>query len=373
MTQQAQSPFDFIKSHTLALILFALATVIMTLPMIFNLSSALPSDGIDIYPALWQNWWLREVVTEGHNPSYAPDLFYPQGFDTTFQPRRWPGLITWLPLAALFGDIAAYNLNALGSLWLSAAATYLLVVLLTQNRVAGWIAGALYAFYPQHLTDVLQQPNTGHIHWIPVFMLLLVLALHQLDRSDADQAGPVPTVSRRLPVAVAGASSADQVGRVPREFRQSLILFSAAALALSVSAYINLKIWVLAGLTGALYLGMMMFVKGWVKRRDFWIGVGWFTFVGLLITLPITLPYLRAAWLGSAISEWAPHYGADILSFVQPTPDVPPFVAPWMATCWACPHRVGILVPSTSASHRLDWRLRAWSGSSAKIEPRWSG
>ncbi len=52
----------------------------------------------------------------------------PRGLDLTFADRPWVYMITHVPLAALFGDVAAYNLNSLLALWAGSYFAYLLIL-----------------------------------------------------------------------------------------------------------------------------------------------------------------------------------------------------------------------------------------------------
>jgi hypothetical protein len=299
------------RHDALAFVLLGLAIVLMTYPVAFRLGDGLPSNNPDLFSALWQSWWLREVVTHGHNPTYTTYLFYPNGLDLTFQPRRWTALGTWLPLSLLMGDIAAYNLNVLLGLLLSAYATYLLIYNLMGNRIAAWMGGAFYAFYPQHLVDAFGQPNTGSIQWIPVFMLCLLVGLR---------------------------SAVGRSGQSERPITRGLALMLAAGVALSLNAYVNLKVGALAALSGGLYVALSALAEGWWREASFWRALGVLTACSLLLTLPLALPYLRpGAELGWAIEQFEPWYGADLLAFVKPAPDWPPFVPQGMAALLGLP------------------------------------
>ncbi len=271
----------------IALALFGLAVLIMTWPLLRYFADRLPGWDRDILSAMWQNWWLKQVVFHGQPPSHSLYLFYPQGLDTTLQPRRWPGIFTWLPLSFVFGDMGAYQINAWLGLWFSAAGTYLLIRHLTGNRYAAWAGGAFFAFYPQHLEDALSQPNTGSVQWIPVFLLALVLLLEALAER-------------------------------PRLDRRVLALIGVAAAAGAINAYINLKIWVLAAILAALYAAGAAITKGLWRRASFWGAAGLLAAASLLLAAPIYLPYLRTDFFLDAVQQYEPAGGADLLGFVLP-------------------------------------------------------
>jgi len=168
-----------------AILLFVVAVLVMTYPLAFRPAYGLPSRRGDIYAALWQKWWLGEVIRHGYDPNFAHLLRHPTGLDTTFQAHRWAALGTWYPLSLLFGDVAAYNVNFMLGLLVSAYAAYLLILYLTRHRAAAWVGGAFFAFYPAHLLTAMFQPNTGTIQWLPVFMLVLVTELDRIASADA--------------------------------------------------------------------------------------------------------------------------------------------------------------------------------------------
>jgi hypothetical protein len=295
----------WLRRDGIVLLLFALAVVAMTYPLALKPGEGLPSQGQDIYTSFWQKWWLVKVLGGGYDPNHTPYLFYPDGLDITFQPRRWAALGAWIPLTQLFGDIAGYNLTALLGLLVSAYTAYLLVLHLTGQRGAAWLGGAFFAFYPQHIDRALGQPNTGSVQWLPLFMLVLIV------------------VMRRL------AQSWDGTQRVP--FARSVLIVLPAALVLSLNAGISLKVWVLAALMGTLYALIAAFIEGWWRSMAFWRDMFVLMVLGIVLITPVTLPYFQAGWLGEAIGRFKPSTGADLYSLVLPAPGRPPFLPPFVA------------------------------------------
>ncbi|NDJ54696.1 MAG: YfhO family protein [Chloroflexi bacterium] len=291
----------WLKRDGWAIALYIVAAIVMTFPLVRGLTTHLDRTNIDIHQALWQNWWILQVFGGGDSLARTQFLFYPIGFDAAFIPRRWPGVFSWSILEPLLGPIGAHNIQSLLSLIASGYGVYLLVVYLTKNRAGAWFAGAFYAFYPNHVWDVLQQPNTGNIHYIPFAILLLIIALDRV----IDESAP----RKRLEPADVG-------------------LLIAAAFLLSLNAYVNLKIYVFAGLTGAGYVGLRMLVEGFWKRRSFWLAMGLYSAATLLIALPIYLPYFTTTWLDEALNQWTITEGVDILAYFSHGPDTLFFVSP---------------------------------------------
>ncbi len=287
---------DWLRSlagyDVVAVALYAGVALITTYPLVGMLADGFPGRA-DILAAHWQNWWLRQVIREGYNPAYTPYLFHPRGLDVTLQPRRWLGMVTWLPLSALFGEVAAYNVNALLGLVVSAYVMYRLVQYLTQNRVAAWMGGLMFGFYPQHVVRALGQPNTGSIQWMPAVLLPTAVLLDRL--VEAGQAQKHLT-------------------------REMALLVAGAAIAGALNAYVNFKIWVMAAFVCGLYGAGMALARGLWRRLAFWEAVGALAVLSLLLALPIYLPYLRTDYLDSAISEYWDGRGIDLVGVIMLAP-----------------------------------------------------
>jgi hypothetical protein len=290
---------NWLKRDAIAILIYVITVVAMTYPLVITLDRGL-TGGMDILSSLWQRWWLEQAVANGFNPNFAHDLFHPVGLDVTFQPRRWTGLFVWTPLVWLFGPVAGHNLNALLGLVFGGYAAYLLVLYLTKNRLAALIGGAFFAFYPQHITDALAQPNVGSIQWIPVFVLALLKGLRAIEQSP-----PESKLSKRL------------VG-----------FMALTAAALSLSGYLSIKVWVFAMFTGALLWILVPLVGGFWRRRIFWQAFGVFFITSLILILPIVTPYFQAAWIDVAIEQVSPsdRPAADLMSYFKSTPALPPGV-----------------------------------------------
>ena len=163
-----------------ALLLYLLTFIVMSYPFVLRMHSHLPLDNVDTHQALWQNWWVLEALTQGHDVNFTPYLFYPNGLDHTLQPPRWTGLVFWTPLYILFGDPFAFNMTAAIGILLRAYGMYLFGMLIYKRRIPAWVCGAFYAFASANLTHALQQPFTGASEWIPWFMLAFVYGLMQV-------------------------------------------------------------------------------------------------------------------------------------------------------------------------------------------------
>jgi hypothetical protein len=155
------------------LVLYTVATVAMTWPLTAQLSTHTAGSGNDMWIYHWGNWWARKVLTEGGRLYWTSYMFYPQGVSLTWYAFSWLNTAIWLPLQALIGPLAAYNITVLLAYLLSAYTAYLLARELTGSYLAAFIAGLVFAFYPVH--------NAYHNHlsflsfqWMPLCALFLI-------------------------------------------------------------------------------------------------------------------------------------------------------------------------------------------------------
>jgi hypothetical protein len=160
----------------------------MTWPLAAQLSTHAAGSGNDMWIYHWGNWWVRKVLTEGGRLYWTPYMFYPQGVSLTWYAFSWLNTAIWLPLQALIGPLAAYNVTVLLSYLISAFTAYLLAQELTGSRWAAFVAGLIFAFYPAR--------NSYHSHlsflsvqWIPLCALFLIRISRQGRLRDGLGAG----------------------------------------------------------------------------------------------------------------------------------------------------------------------------------------
>ena len=129
------------RQDRLPLLLYLIAFIVMTYPFVFRMHDSLPMTHEDTHTALWQNWSMREAVSQGRDVNYSELLFYPPGLDLSLQPRRWTSFPIWTFLYSVFGDPAAYNLTVALGILVKAYGMYLFGLYLFRNKAPAWIAG----------------------------------------------------------------------------------------------------------------------------------------------------------------------------------------------------------------------------------------
>src|SRR5919109_249785 len=183
---------------------FALLTMILTYPLIFHLTTHIPSDGV-LPPSIaehwvwtWGFWFVEQTVVDARRLSFFSDVvFYPRGVDLTYSVLFGLGLpvAAAIPLVQLFGVTLTFNRFIFIAFIASAYVTFLLVRDLTHDNRAAFAAGFIFAFCPFQMartighfgimTSSISIPlyvlcfmralKNGHIHHLVLAPLVIVL------------------------------------------------------------------------------------------------------------------------------------------------------------------------------------------------------
>ncbi len=264
------------REHGLPLLVYTVLAIALTWPLVAHLGEAFPStpgEGAqDLWEKLWNIWWVGEALRRGANPFYTDALFYPQGASLLFHPLNLTSALMALPLRALFGPIAAYNLVVLLSFVLSGYAVFLLARAHGCGHAAALLGGLAYTASAFHFFHT----RLSHLELVPMQWLpLYALALDRLLKPDID---------RRF---------AAVVGR-----RSSVVGVLLAALALLALVFNSLYV--------ALYAALLTLV--WV---------GWSFIQSLASSAPISHGEERAG--GRSFSAWRRNMGASLLRLTAMT------------------------------------------------------
>jgi hypothetical protein len=152
-------------------------TIVMTYPLAFRIARKLPRHDSDIWIFLWNDWWFREAVTHGLSPFRTPFLFYPTGASLAFHSNSFLQSAIDALLHPVLGLIGAYNTSTLLIFVVGAFGMYLLAHEVTGSRGAAFVAGAIYAFAPYHLSQALAHPHLACVQWYPYMILFLRRAM----------------------------------------------------------------------------------------------------------------------------------------------------------------------------------------------------
>jgi hypothetical protein len=152
-------------------IYFTLMTIVMTWQLPLHMGDAIVGQiGDNIY-FVWLIGWFRKALFELHvSPVFVPFLNYPEGWSLAHTEITPATILMALPASLIGGNIFAYNLVLLASFVLTGLATYYWINHLTQNKMAGLIAGTIFAFLPYRIAHFL----SGHLNlmgtqWFPLY------------------------------------------------------------------------------------------------------------------------------------------------------------------------------------------------------------
>jgi hypothetical protein len=152
-----------------AYVLLALAA---TWPLVSQLSTHLYGGRSDLWVHQWTFWWVKEALAAGQSPFFTDLLYYPYGVPLYAHNFAWFNIALWLPLQAVFGSIAAYNLTILIILTLNGFCLYLLAYEFLGHRWAAFTAGLIFMLWPYTLSHY-DHPNMIVLFWTPLSLLFL--------------------------------------------------------------------------------------------------------------------------------------------------------------------------------------------------------
>ncbi len=144
----------------------------MTWPVAARLSTYLAGGRDDLWVHQWTFWWIRQALREGLNPFLTPYLYFPEGVSLTSHNIAWFNIALWLPLQAVIGRIAAYNLQFLAG----DNAQWLLHVSfrICRDKIsasAAFVAGLIFGFWPYTLSHY-DHANMMVVFWVPLALFL---------------------------------------------------------------------------------------------------------------------------------------------------------------------------------------------------------
>jgi hypothetical protein len=145
----------------------------MTWPLVLKMGSHIMGQiGDNIY-FIWQIDWFKRAIFELHtSPISVPILNFPEGWNlayTEFMPAQM-GLA--LPFALMQNATFGFNMVLILTFILSGLGMYLWILKVTKNKVAGLVAGTIYAFVPYHVAHALiGHLNIMGIQWFPFYFM----------------------------------------------------------------------------------------------------------------------------------------------------------------------------------------------------------
>jgi hypothetical protein len=367
-------PATSARLHAAALSGYVSVAMLFAWPLPLQLGSALlgaPGGDTGVY--VWNLWVFRhEIVSHGAFPFFTTEILQATPpVPLTLHNYTPAANLVALPLVALLGTVAAFNLLVIASTAFSAYAMFLLLRQQVGDVAAAWLGGALYGFSPFMIARQMAHFSLVQAAALPLFVLLL----HRIANR-----GPSPRRSAALGAVLAFAYLSDpyyavycvliglafvawQVVGIERRPRQAPAgLRRALDLAMLIGAGIVAAIVLLGGGTvdlggrqlsiRSLYTPVFVLTALVVCRIGvaYWPRVSWdpaplarFTRTGLvaaLTALGLLAPVLVAMVVHLGEGQWiAPpvHWrssppGVDLLALVAPNPVGT--LTGWMTADW---------------------------------------
>lgn len=157
-----------------AALVYTLAALFVTYPLVFNLSSSIAGGG-DNYSHSWHFWRVKQVILGlGKGLADIPWLNHPAGLYHPFTLTILTVHLTPLPLLLVAPPHVIYNLHTLVGLVLCGLSAYWFATEVTGDRWAGLIGGLAFAYGSNKMGHMM----AGHLpqtmaYWMPLFGLFL--------------------------------------------------------------------------------------------------------------------------------------------------------------------------------------------------------
>ncbi|GIK36697.1 MAG: hypothetical protein BroJett011_05300 [Chloroflexota bacterium] len=185
MTQQQTSGVKgtIVNSHQrinlIVFTVYTLCTLVLTHPLLFNLTTAVPSDIGDPLLNTWILAWDSHALLADPLNLFNANIFYPLPNTLAYSEHLFSTALLALPLQLIFAEpIAAYNLTLLLTFPLAAISMYLLALRLTRQRSAAFIAGLIFAFAPYRFAAIAHLQLLT-FQWLPFALLFIDKLLDQ--------------------------------------------------------------------------------------------------------------------------------------------------------------------------------------------------
>ncbi|MBI5563474.1 MAG: hypothetical protein HY870_01170 [Chloroflexi bacterium] len=193
-----------LRRHALILAFYTVLALIMTWPLIAQLGTHYAGNNEDLWVFQWDNWWTRYALQHGQDILFTPLQFYPVGVSLAAHSLSFYNSFLWIPLAAVFGDIAAYNLTILLTFILSGYTMFLLAEYLVnqgsgtgaqtpqlpitdyrlpitnpRSLIPALLAGLVFAFAPYHFSQSLGHVSLASVQWFPLLALFALKTVRE--------------------------------------------------------------------------------------------------------------------------------------------------------------------------------------------------
>jgi len=152
---------------------YTLLSLILTYPLIFNLTAAVPNDIGDPLLNTWILAWDGHALLTRPLELFNANIFYPLPNTLAYSEHLFSTALLALPIQLISDEpVLAYNLSLLLTFPLAAFGMYLLAYRWTHRRGAAFIAGLIFGFAPYRFAAIAHLQLLT-FQWLPVALLYL--------------------------------------------------------------------------------------------------------------------------------------------------------------------------------------------------------
>jgi len=154
---------------------YLLLAIALTWPLAAQWTRAVPAGSIDLWQNYWNFWWWRTCLLDlRQSPFFTQYLFHPTGASMVFYTHSPLNMLATLPISTTLGYAAAYNVCVLVALAGSGLTMFLFVRQWTGSAAAAFLAGLVFAFFPQHLEQTFEHLNLISTEFMPLAGFFLI-------------------------------------------------------------------------------------------------------------------------------------------------------------------------------------------------------
>jgi len=164
--------------HLSVIIIFSVLTVIVTFPVILNLSESAGEECGDKCHMMWRIWWTDFSFKNGLDFQHSNYIFYPNGIDIGGNLAYFTTFIGFL-LVQFLDYTAAWNILWFSGFIFGGYGCYLLANNFNKNYLSSIIAGMIFTFTTYHMAHSLTHVGLSMIVWLPIFVLFLFKLLEK--------------------------------------------------------------------------------------------------------------------------------------------------------------------------------------------------
>ena len=164
--------------HLSVILIFSVLTVIVTFPVILNLSESAGEERGDKFHMMWRIWWTDFSFKNDLDFQHSNYIFYPNGIDIGGNLAYFTTFIGFL-LVQFLDYTAAWNILWFSGFIFGGYGCYLLANNFNKNYLSSIIAGMIFTFTTYHMAHSLTHIGLSMIVWLPIFVLFLFKLLEK--------------------------------------------------------------------------------------------------------------------------------------------------------------------------------------------------